>query len=151
MYKRSRVLRLIRLEMQKGLRLTEAMERVGVRSRATLKIWRDKSPRVGRYLEALMLRADERRVDIIENAHYKAAAEGSVRAQENILFNRRPERWKKDTGDVVRRGDAIEVNVNVMPTKVLVFKDLGDDRRKDLPHAGEGTEGHRGEGEIQGP
>lgn len=155
MYKKSKILRAVRKELEAGNLLLVAITRAGLRSHQTLDNWR-KRPMIARYIDKCMGKSDEKRIVSVEDAQFKSAINGSTRAQETFLFNRAPNRWKKDKSDLLHEGKDINVNVNVYPNRITVFKDLGnglkdnvDDGRTSDPHAHEGAGSNRIKEEIQ--
>jgi len=149
MYKKSKILKALRAELEQGTALLVAQKRVGLKSCGTLFYWRQR-PLIDRYVKACVGRCDRKRIQVVEDAHFKAAAEGNVRAQENILYNLAPHRWRKNRDELPRSGD-VNVSVHVHPGRTTVFKDLGLDDGSDHPHAVQGAEGHRVADAIQSP
>ena len=99
MLKKSKVLKIIRNEMtEKGDLLLVAEYRAGMRSPQTLLNWRRDHPRVDRYILKCLSLCEDKRVALVEDAQFKSAMSGSVKAQETFLFNRAPGRWKSPIG-----------------------------------------------------
>ena len=113
MYKKSKILRAVRKELEAGNLLLVAITRAGLRSENTLLNWR-KRPMIARYIDRCMGKSDEKRIVAVEDAQFKSAINGSTKAQETFLFNRAPNRWKKDNGDLLHKGTDVNVNVNAV-------------------------------------
>ena len=99
MHKKSQVLRIIRRELENGNLLIPAIIRSGLKSDQTLRNWREKRPRIDRYISACLNKSDRKRIAMVEDAQFKAAINGSTKAQEFFLTNRASDRWKR-AGDV---------------------------------------------------
>jgi hypothetical protein len=96
MYKKSRVLKELRKELEGGARMGVALKRVGVRSADTLSLWR-RRPLIDRYVDTCVRRGNDRRDDAVEDGFTKKLIEGRGNASdyEFYLTNRRPEQWQK--------------------------------------------------------
>ena len=111
MFKKSKILKAIRVDLLKGIRLHKAIENAGLRSRQTLENWRNKRPMIDRYILKCMGWGEEERIDLVEDAHLKRLLKGNASAAdyEFYLTRRRPKRWPKR--------EAFNNNINVT-TKV---------------------------------
>jgi hypothetical protein len=92
MYKKSKVLRIIRKEMEQGAALGTAQVRAGLRSPATLDRWRNR-PLIEKYVTACINRKDSVRIKMVEDSLLKAAIDGNTTAIIFFLTNRAPDVW----------------------------------------------------------
>jgi hypothetical protein len=92
MYKKSKILKIIRKEVEEGNSLMNAQLCAGLRSTYTLFSWR-KRPLIDRYISALVLRQNQTRVKKVEWKLYEKALEGNLTAIIFFLTNRAPEDW----------------------------------------------------------
>lgn len=133
MHKKLQVLKDIRKYMSSGCLLCTAIERAGVKSPQTIKNWRDKTPRIARYINACKERSDNKRTDVVEDAFFKKLASGEGSPTDYIFYltNRRPERWK-------HQNSLVNVNVgdNAGGTKIetphaVIFSAIREECEKD--------------------
>ena len=151
MYKKSKVLKIIRKEMERGTALDLAINRAGINNRATVHYWRKNRPLIDRYILKCILNNRDIRDDSVEDAWFKKLIEGrgSAADYEFYLCNRRPNRWKKNNSDLLHKGEQ-NVSVNVYPNRITVFKDLKHDRADNPPTGGD-AEGNRVKDAPQSP
>ena len=130
MYKRtpSRLKAVIR-SIRKGSSINAACLAAGI-DVVSFWRWRKKDPK----LDHLVKTTYDSRIQIVEDALYKAALEGNITAQIFFLKNRQPNRWR-DVHDI--KGEGFGTEINVYPSKTYVFRDTGS------PDAQEGAESNR--------
>jgi len=96
MYKKLEKLKLIRRSLEAGNLLGIALRNSGIRSYYTLNLWRQKNPRIDRYITVCLVRQNDKRTDAVEDAHFKKMIDGNGSAADYIFYlcNRRPEKWQ---------------------------------------------------------
>jgi len=153
MYKKSEMFKKLRHEMEVGNNYEVAWRRTGVRSEQTFLNWRKSKKSIERYVQILMGHAETFQIAAAESKLFKVGVDGSIRALETFLFNRAPNRWKRDNSDLLKKGEGVTVNVNVTPQRTIVFRGINDKDRDDIRdiHAGEGAPSNRIAGALQSP
>ena len=91
MYKKSTILKVLRTNLTKGNGVYKACELAGI-GYGTLWSWRNKWPRINRYLNRIL----ECRTQLVEDALFNSALKGSNYAQIFWLKNR-GKNWKEST------------------------------------------------------
>jgi len=97
--------------LRKGIRRSNACIKVGI-SRATFSTYMNANPK---FVEEVAL-AEYDSNELIEQAMFNTALKGNVTAQQVILYNRMPERWR-DRRNIVLSGDRdspIEMNIRTV-------------------------------------
>ncbi len=115
MYKKSKILKAVRNELQSGNQLMVAQRKAGLKSPDTLHRWRSR-PLINRYILRCIELSEDYRVAAVEDAQFKSAINGNTKAQEMFLLNRASDRWKKDKS-------IITVNNTTQVNQVLKARD----------------------------
>lgn len=102
MYKKLEKLKLIRRSLEAGNLLGIALRSCGIRSYYTLDLWRQKNTRIDKYITACLAKQNDKRIDAVEDAHFKKMIDGSGSAADYIFYlcNRRPKKWKRQDNGV---------------------------------------------------
>ena len=95
----------------------------------TLWRWRDTDKKFDHLIQKLW----DSRVKFVEDAHYKSALEGSVRAQQNFLNNRDNHRWKKtpDVTIIQQNSVSVENNTTTIYEKAPMIVFLENETKKE--------------------
>ena len=81
MYKKSKILPLIRKELENCSNLGDVVRRSGVKSASMLNVWRKpEGCRIDRYIKACVAKSDNRRNDVVVDSLYTAAKNGNITA-----------------------------------------------------------------------
>lgn len=102
MFRKSVVLKQIRIQCEKGVRYTEALKNIyldGVLrkiSYQTLENWRNERPMIERYITTLMQKRDAKIDDAVENKFIDRLLKGEASPVEYMFFlcNRKPHKWQ---------------------------------------------------------
>ena len=122
MLKKSKTLKVLRAELEKGSQMNVAITRAGMRSHGTLLFWRRRKM-IDNYVDECVRRGVEKRTDAVEDGMVKALVEGrgSAAGYEFYLTNKRPEKWQK------RSVIFNNTNTNIVKVTVNPFKDMRDE------------------------
>ena len=80
MYKKSKILPLIRQGLEAGTTLGVAIRSAGLKSTYTVDLWRKKRPLIDRYLIKCIAKCDNRRNDAVVDSLFKQANSGNIGA-----------------------------------------------------------------------
>ena len=129
MYKKSKILRAIRNELQNGNQLMVAQSKAGLHSSNTLHLWR-KRPLIDRYILKCIALSEEKRIVAVEDAQFKSAINGNTKAQEMFLLNRASDRWKKDK-NIITVNNTTQVN-QVIKARDEIVEGMSDEQRQQV-------------------
>ena len=81
MYKKSKILPLIRKGLEECACLGVAIRMSGLKSASTLNVWRKpEGCRIDRYIKACITKSDNRRNDVVVDSLFKSAKDGNMTA-----------------------------------------------------------------------
>ena len=111
MFIKSRTLKLIRADLERGARLVIALKRAGIKSPQTFYRWTNRKPSLKRYVDECTRRGAHTEGMMVEQALAKKCIEGKASAADYELYltNRLAQRWKSK--------NAINSSINIT-TKV---------------------------------
>lgn len=131
MYKKSKILKAVRNELQSGNQLMVAQRKAGLKSPDTLHRWRERGL-INRYILRCIELSEEYRVTAVEDAQFKAAVSGNTKAQEMFLLNRCPERWKRDKSIVTVNTTQINQVNQILKARDELVEGMSDEQRKQV-------------------
>lgn len=127
MYKKSKILPLIRKELEDCACLGVAIRRSGLKSPYTVNLWRKANPRIDNYLKACIAKSDNRRNDVVVDSLFKSAKDGNMTAV--AIWLKYKMGWRE-----AYEGPTVNVYTQIWNRTAIKTKDVDANGRVHIEH-----------------